>query len=62
MNFLNQKIKRIVRFKGVKMNDEDFLKIVKGMSKEELETKLPFICDLTKIISRKLKEEEQVQK
>lgn len=44
------------------MNDEDFLKIIKGMSKEELETKLPFICDLTKIISRKLKEEEQGQK
>ncbi|MGI6589423.1 MAG: hypothetical protein ACOX1V_02045 [Candidatus Iainarchaeum sp.] len=44
------------------MNDEDFLKIVKGMNKEELETKLPFVCDLSKIIVKKLREEEQVQK
>ena len=40
------------------MNDADFLKLVKEMSLEELETKLPFTIELTRIIALKLKEEK----
>ena len=38
------------------MDDTDFLKLVKGMPKEELEEKFPFLVELSKIIFNKLNE------
>ncbi|VVB76454.1 Uncharacterised protein [uncultured archaeon] len=38
------------------MDDLEFLKIVKGMSLEELETKHPFIVKLSEVISAKKNE------
>jgi len=41
------------------MNDDDFLKLIKEMSLEELEAKIPCLVEFTRIIVLKLKEEKE---